>query len=114
MRSLAKKYSKVFASLFAGVLLTVCSFAAVSAHQPSSTTTDIPSCSASCHAHNQAVGGTGIAEKDEDDDKEPVPPLAHWLQGFSDLASLYVAPILAIVPIALLRKKLILSTQLRI
>lgn len=71
-------------------------------------------CSSTCTSHAQPAALGSQKENKDDDDKEPIPPIAYWQQQEIDLANLYVVPILALVPLSILFRKHLLSTQLRL
>ena len=70
-------------------------------------------CSSTCGSHAQLAALGSKKENKDKDEKEPTPPPAYWPQQGLNLASLYVIPILALVPFSILFRKHLLSTQLR-
>lgn len=112
MRRLINTTAKSFATLFISVLLLVCSVGVLSAHT-SDTSQQKASCNASCHSHSQATGISSNELKDEEDDKEPIPPTFAWPQLPVNLALLYVMPVFAVLWFVSNKQKILLTTQLR-
>lgn len=107
------KFSLIALAL--GAILTLCSFATLSAHKLSASpdkSTKI-SCSGACHSHGQSASLQSEIKQDEEDDKEPTPPPAFWTQAPVNLLFLYTAPILGILWFIPKQRKILLSTQLR-
>ncbi len=95
------------------ILLSVCTFSSLSAHAQSTSRTDSTNCSASCHSHGQATATNNPRQEAENDDKEPTPPIGSWPVVPIDLAVLYLAPVLLLLSVSQLTKKMLLTTQLR-
>lgn len=100
------------ATLFVGVLLTICSLGVLSAHN-SNPSQQKASCNSSCHSHGQATAINGQENKDEEDDKEPIPPVFGWLQIPVNLALLYIMPVFGVLWFVSNKQKILLTTQLR-
>lgn len=114
IRGLLKQFSKTFAALAVGVLLTLCSIGVVTAHNASEQSSKgTQSCSGACHSHAQGIGVAAFDNKLEEDDKEPIPP-AGWLQIPINLSLLYIPVIFFAYWLSTNRLKIHLSTQLRI
>lgn len=113
MRRLITSTSRAVAALLVGVLLTICSLGVLSAHSSSNPTQQKASCSSSCHSHGQTTGINNQENKDEEEDKEPIPPLFGWLQIPVDLALLYVMPVFGVLWFVSSKQKILLTTQLR-
>jgi hypothetical protein len=112
VRRLISSTSRTLATLFIGALLTVCSLGVLSAHT-SSSNQQKASCSSSCHSHGQASGINNQENKDEEDDKEPIPPVFGWVQIPVNLALLYVMPVFGVLWFVSNKQKILLTTQLR-
>ena len=112
MRRLIKSSSRTLATLLIGALLTICSLGVLSAHT-SNPNQQKASCNSSCHSHGQANAINNQENKDEEDDKEPIPPLFGWLQIPIDLALLYVMPVFGVLWFVSNKQKILLTTQLR-
>lgn len=104
--------TKLVATVLFSVLLLLCSVGVYTAH----TTNDSQqkaSCNASCHSHGQNLVINNLVNEEDDDDKEPTPPLAYWLQSPMNLVLLYVIPIVAALWFISKQKKIALTSQLR-
>mgnify|MGYP000159073983 CR=1 FL=1 len=112
MRRLSTLSPAIFGALLVGGLLTFGLLIPVAKHTAEAGAQS-QNCSASCSSPGQPVAAANQKENIDNDDKEPVPPLAYWQQQKINLTTLYGAPILAIVPLAILLRKHLLSTQLR-
>lgn len=113
MRRLITSPSKIFATLAFSVLVTLCSLGIFASH-PATDTQVKANCSASCHSHGQHSAISNLENKEDEDDKEPVPPpSAAWLQTPVNLALLYVLPVFAVLWFAHKQKTILLTTQLR-
>lgn len=112
MRQLGKLLPSFLLTLLLGSIFAFLAFTTFSAHTTASNTQG-QSCSSACGSHAQPVALGSQKENKDEDDKEPIPPIAYWQQQEIDLASLYVIPILALVPLSILFRKHLLSTQLR-
>lgn len=112
MRWLITSTSKTLATILVGVLLTVCSLGVLSAHS-SDLGQQKASCSASCHSHGHASETVSQDIKDEEDDKDPVPLAATYLQLPVNLSLLYVLPAFGVVWLISNKQRLLLTTQLR-
>ena len=111
MRRLITSTSRTVATLLIGALLTVCSLGVFSAHA-SNSSQQKASCSSSCHSHGQATAINGQENNDEDD-KEPIPPVFGWLQIPVNLALLYIMPVFGVLWFVSNKQKILLTTQLR-
>lgn len=112
MRRLIDISSKLTSIFLVGVVLMLCSVAALATHTASSSASNI-SCNTSCHAHGQSPTGVNSTDQKDEDDKEPVPLQSIWLQIPINLMLLYVAPIFAVLWYVYKRKEIHLTTQLR-
>lgn len=102
---------RTLAVLLIGALLTVCSLGVLSAH--TSDTSQKASCNASCHSHGQSTAINGQENKDEEDDKEPIPPPFGWLQTPINLELFYIMPVFGVLWFVSNKQKILLTTQLR-
>lgn len=100
-------------ALLIGVVLTLCSMATFATHARNATEVKA-NCAASCDSHGQQVTATNQATKEDEDDLEPTPPAISWPQLPVSLLLLYVMPIFAVLWFISNKRKLLLSTQLRI
>lgn len=112
MRRLVNTVTGSIATLLLSVLLLLCSVGVYAAHnndgnQPKA------NCNASCHSHGQNLGINNLVNEEDEDDKEPTPPLAYWLQAPVNLVSLYVMPIIAVLWFISEQRKILLTTRLR-
>lgn len=112
MRRLVKCTSRTIATLLVGALLTICSLGVLSAHA-SNTSQQKASCNSSCHSHGQSTAINSQENKDEEDDKEPAPPLLYWQQIPVNLLLLYVLPVFGVLWFVSNKQKILLTTQLR-
>lgn len=112
MRWLINSTAKSLVTLFVGVLLLICSIGVLSAHTRDNSQQKA-SCSASCHSHGQATGINSNELKDEEDDKEPIPPIFAWLQTPINLELLYILPVFGVLWFICNKQKILLTTQLR-
>ena len=111
MRRIRKYFSTLSLGLLVSLVLTLCSFATFAQHTNAATKGQV--CGSTCNPHSQHLGLNASQQQEEEDKKEPVPPAFAWFAAAIPLSLLYVAPILAMVPISLLLRKHLLSTQLR-
>lgn len=114
MRRLIRSTGGLAVSLLIGGILALCSLGLITAHPADagglgSTST----CSSACHGHGQHAAANSQSNEENDDDKEPTPPILGWLQIPINLSLLYLAPVLAFLPFSLLYRKMLLTTQLR-
>lgn len=112
MRRLITSTSKIVATLLTGALLVVCSLGVLSAHT-SNVNQQKASCSSACHSHGQANAINSQENKDEEDDKEPIPPTFAWLQVPVNLGLLYIMPVFVVLWFVSNKQKILLTTQLR-
>lgn len=115
MRRLIDIASKSTASVLVGLLLLLCSVAALSTHaNMKSSSGSTSNCSASCHSHGQHVAINALADRDAEDDKEPIPFEAEGLHIPMSLLLLYVLPIFGVSWFVYSRRDIHLTVQLRI
>jgi hypothetical protein len=112
MRRLIHATTKIAAALLVSILLFLCA-TGVAAHASNSNQSKASSCSASCHAHGQATIIGAHEDQEEDNKKEPTPPLWSWFQAPINLALLYVAPVFGVLWFVSNKRKILLTTQLR-
>lgn len=108
--------SKLVRTFFLGGLISLvfatCTLASLTPHQTQKKLSANPVCSSICHPHDQATASLTVSDKEEDDDKEPVPPVLEWLVKPVSLASLYLLPLGHFIGHRL-KPKVLLTTQLR-
>lgn len=104
--------SRIVATLLVGALLIVCSLGVLSAHTSSPSQQEV-SCSSSCHSHGQNQAINNLVNEEDEDDKEPAPPLAYWLQTPINLLSLYIMPAIGVLWFISKQRKIPLTSQLR-
>lgn len=75
-------------ALVVGTILTLCSLLSIG-HEP--LRIDAISCSSSCSPHTPAIAAAPTFEE-QDQDKEPMPPMLYWLLPVSALTYLYMTP----------------------
>lgn len=112
MRRLIASTSRTVATLLIGALLTICSLGVLSVHTSSSSQPKA-SCSSSCHSHGQNLAINNLVNEEDEDDNEPAPPLAYWLQTPIYLLSLYVMPVIGVLWFISKQRKIPLTSQLR-
>lgn len=114
MRRLVNLSRNTVGALFVGALLMICSFNFLSQHSvKDQASTGSTSCSAACHSHAQGINATSFDFQEEDDDEEPF-TAAHLSYAVGDLSLLYAVVACFAFWIAIDRRKIHLSTQLRI
>ncbi len=87
-------FSSVFAmTLLLGLLLVICQFGSTLTHSSESKANGANNlnCFVSCSSHGQAPGATSSINQENDNDKEPFPPLTLWGQSSLTLSLLYIA-----------------------
>ena len=112
MRRLIIINKRILATLLIGALLLVCSLGLLSAYKSNISQQKV-SCSSTCHSHGQVTAINSQENKDEEDDKEPTPPILAWLRVPFDLYLLYILPIFGVLWFISNKHKLFLTTQLR-
>ena len=113
MGRLGKLLPSFLLTLLIGGFFAFLSFTAFSAHT-AAVSSQGQNCSSACNSHAQPAAVGSQKENKDDDDKEPIPPIAYWQQTEINLEILYTLPVLAVVPLSLLFRKHLLSTQLRL
>lgn len=73
----------------------------------------VQNCQSSCTSHAQLLAVNSQTKHDEDDEKEPSPPLFSWIKQAVDLSLLYGAFIFTAYWIFTKLRKVHLTTQLR-
>lgn len=73
----------------------------------------VQGCQTSCTSHAQLLAVNSQTKNDEDDEKEPTPPLFSWVKQALDLSLLYGAFIFTAYWIFIKLQKIHLTTQLR-
>lgn len=112
MRRLGRFITKTTLALVISVLLALCSITLVTDHAGSLAEAKA-NCSVSCHSHGQNAVATNHTNKEEEDDKEPVPPAFAWPQIPVNLMLLYIMPVFGVLWFVSNKQKILLTTQLR-
>jgi len=112
VRWVIKTSNKIVAALLIGALLTVCTLSVLSGHS-NNPSEQKASCSSSCNSHGENLTINNLANEEDEDDKEPAPPLAYWMQTPVNLLSLYIMPVIAVLWFISKQRKIPLTSQLR-
>jgi hypothetical protein len=89
-------------------------FASIYAHNGTVfSKSSVQGCQTSCTSHAQLLAVNSQTKNDEDDEKEPSPPLFSWVEQAVDLSLLYSVFIFTAYWIFIKLQKIHLTTQLR-
>lgn len=113
MRRLGKHLSIYSLALFVSLILTFCSLVTLAhSNEVNASNSSQKGCNSSCASHGQPATISNLREQNDEDDKEPIPPLLYWQLTPIILSALYVAPF-AFFFFVHKRKLILLTTQLR-
>jgi len=94
--------------------MVACSVTGLSQHaMKSGNDTGTNNCSSACSSHGQHIAINSHTKSEDDDEKEPVPPLTNWNSATTGLTLLYLAPIGVAYWILTRQKQNFLSVQMR-
>lgn len=113
MRGVVSSLPRRIVALVLLAAMIVCSVAGISQHLLKSSNESGALCSSSCASHGQHVAINNHAKSEDDNEKEPAPPLTSWNNANFRLELLYLAPIGVAYWILTQRKQILLSTQMR-
>ena len=94
------------------IIIASCALLGVSTHS-SSKVVEKTDCSAMCSSHGSQLPGGANVKSDDNDEKEPTPPLFGLTLERVNLSSFYLAPTAILLSIFYHQRKRLLSTQLR-
>lgn len=101
------------AALLSGAFFVLCSLFGFMLHGEQVIASSDVRCDTVCHSHNQGPTSSVNSQQQEEDDKEPFPPTSFWAAEAPRLVLYYLAPYTPLLALAYLRKKRLLTTQLR-
>lgn len=110
MKNIVKRLLLVIA--IAGSLLA-CDLAATSHSLSAMSVKDSQPCASACHGHAQIAAQLMNDQKEEDDDKKPVPLVANWVLSPASLLLLYTIPFVVLFVFIDRHRERLLTTQLR-
>ena len=114
MRRLILSLPRRLTALILLAAVVVCSAAGVSQHViKSSSEIGSNNCSSACSSHGQHVAVNSQTKNDDEDKKEPVPPLINWNRDNVGYILVYLAPVGVAFWILTRQKLFHLSTQMR-
>lgn len=98
--------------LLSGVFFLLCSLFGTALHSSLPSALELR-CDTACHQHNSGPAASLSTKSEQDDETEPKPPVFAWQLSDANLALRYIVPFVPFVAIAVMRKKFLLTTQLR-